>query len=237
MSKNSNHISINKYISDTGYCSRREADKLIAQGRVHINGKEATKGNRVGPSDEVMVDFEIFKKKKKSQIYIALNKPIGITCTTDRKDPDNIIDYINHKKRIFPVGRLDKSSTGLILLTNDGDIVNKILRHERNNQKEYLVQTDKPITAEFLQKMRNGVRIMGKLTKKCTVDKKGKNNFAITLTQGLNRQIRRMCLVLGYKVKALHRVRIMHIHIGKLKAGEWRYLTPEEESTLMKVLS
>lgn len=223
--------SINKYISDTGYCSRREADKYIEQGRVHVNGKVAQKGNRVSHEDDVTVDFEAVvkkKKKKKDYIYIAVNKADGIVCTTDHKEKDNIVDYVNYPKRIFPIGRLDKNSTGLILMTNDGDIVNKILREENNHEKEYVVTTNKPITGEFVQSMASGVRIMGTRTKKCKVRKMGKNSFNITLTQGLNRQIRRMCNALDYKVVTLHRTRIMNITLGKLKIGQYRFLTEDE---------
>ncbi len=234
----SHKISINKFISNTGHCSRREADKLIEQGRVHINGKEAEKGARVDNTDEVMVDFEIINKAKKKQkhIYLALNKPEGIVCTTDPKEKDNIIDFINHKKRIFPIGRLDKSSTGLILLTNDGDIVNKILRKENEHEKEYIVTTKEKITAEFITKMASGVRIMGRKTLKCKVKKIGPSTFSIILTQGLNRQIRRMCNALGYRVNTLHRMRIMNIKIGHLRVGHWRYLTEDELVSLFKQL-
>ena len=232
-------ISINKYISDTGYCSRREADKYIEQGRVHINGRVAKKGNRVNDEDDVTVDFEAVKKKKKKKkesVYIAVNKADGIVCTTDRKEKDNIIEYVNYSKRIFPIGRLDKNSTGLILMTNDGDIVNKILREENNHEKEYIVTTNKPITNEFLESMGNGVRIMGTRTKKCKTRRIGKTTFSITLTQGLNRQIRRMCNALDYKVSTLHRTRIMNITLGKLKIGQFRHLTIEEIQELKAML-
>jgi 23S rRNA pseudouridine2604 synthase len=232
-------ISINKYISDTGYCSRREADKYIEQGRVHINGRVAKKGNRVSDQDDVTVDFEAVKKKKKKKkesVYIAVNKADGIVCTTDRKEKDNIVDYVNYSKRIFPIGRLDKNSTGLILMTNDGDIVNKILREENNHEKEYIVTTNKPITNEFLESMSNGVRIMGTRTKKCKTRRIGKTTFSITLTQGLNRQIRRMCNALDYKVSTLHRTRIMNITLGKLKIGQFRHLTVEEIQELKAML-
>ena len=200
--------SLNKYISETGFCSRREADQYIEQGRVTINGIEASKGNRVMENDEVRVDGEKLKQAK-SAVYIMLNKPRGITCTTDTKDKTNIIDYINFKSRIFPVGRLDKRSEGLIFLTNDGDIVNKILRAGNNHEKEYIVTVDKPLTMEFIQKLRSGVRILGVWTKKCFVKQEGPNKFRIILTQGLNRQIRRMCEAFGYKVETLKRIRIM----------------------------
>lgn len=232
-------ISVNKFISDTGYCSRREADKYIEQGRVHINGKIAKKGNRVSFDDDVTVDFEAVikkKKKKKKNIYLVVNKADGIVCTTDKKEKDNIVDYVNYPKRIFPIGRLDKNSTGLILMTNDGDIVNKILREENNHEKEYIVSTNKPVTGEFVEGMSNGVRIMGTRTKKCKVKQLGKTSFSITLTQGLNRQIRRMCNAFDYKVVTLHRVRIMNITLGKLKIGQFRHLTEDELRTLLSLL-
>lgn len=220
-------ISLNKYISETGFCSRREADELIAQCRVTINGEDAHKGNRVGENDVVLVDGEPLRKKK-AAVYLMLNKPKGITCTTDTKDKTNIVDYINYKTRIFPIGRLDKMSEGLIFLTNDGDIVNKILRAGNEHEKEYIVTVDKPIDIEFINKMRNGVRILGTITKKCYVKKEGDRRFRIILTQGLNRQIRRMCEVLGYKVIALQRIRIMNIHLTGLAPGKWRFFTPNE---------
>lgn len=237
--KDSEKTSINKYISATGHCSRREADKLIEQGRVHINGIEAKKGNRVNDQDEIMVDFEPLRKpkKKKQQIYIALNKPDGIVCTTDEKEKDNIINFLNHKKRLFPIGRLDKNSTGLILLTNDGDIVNKILRKENNNDKEYVVTTKEAITPAFIKKMESGVHILGKRTKKCKIKKVGPNTFNIVLTQGLNRQIRRMCNALGFRVSALSRIRVMNIRLGKLKPGQWRYLEEHELRIMKNALS
>jgi len=223
--------SLNKYISETGFCSRREADKYIEQRRVTINGQLAIKGNRVLPRDTVEVDGEPLKKKDKI-VYIVFNKPVGITCTTDLKDKDNIISFINYKSRIFPVGRLDKPSEGLIFLTNDGDIVNKILRAGNNHEKEYVVTVDKPINGEFIHKMGNGVKILDTVTKKCVVKQEGKNRFRIILVQGLNRQIRRMCQVLDYNVQTLKRVRIMNITIANLPAGKWRYFTPEEIKTI-----
>ena len=223
--------SLNKYISETGFCSRREADKYIEQLRVTINGKEAHKGNRVGDGDIVLVDGEPIKKKHAANtpVYIVLNKPKGITCTTDLKDKTNIIEFINFKTRIFPIGRLDKRSEGLIFLTNDGDIVNKILRAGNKHEKEYIVTVDQPITMEFINKMRNGVRIQhGVITQQCFVKQEGPDRFKIVLTQGLNRQIRRMCEVLGYNVTALKRVRIMNITLSGLPPGKWRYFTPAE---------
>ncbi|MCW3465116.1 23S rRNA pseudouridine(2604) synthase RluF [Chitinophaga nivalis] len=220
-------ISVNKYISETGFCSRREADKYIEQGRVTINDNIASKGNRVKDGDVVEVDGEPLKKKK-STIYIALNKPKGITCTTDMKDKTNIIDYVNYPSRIFPIGRLDKRSEGLIFLTNDGDIVNKILRAGNQHEKEYIVTVDQPITVEFIKAMRNGVRILGVVTQKCFVQQEGPNRFRIILTQGLNRQIRRMCEALGFEVTTLKRVRIMNMTLKDLAPGKWRYFTKEE---------
>lgn len=219
--------SLNKYISETGFCSRREADNYIEQGRVTINGMEAVKGNRVIEGDEIRIDGEKLKTKK-TAVYLMLNKPKGITCTTDMKDKSNIIEYVNFKSRIFPVGRLDKRSEGLIFLTNDGDIVNKILRAGNNHDKEYIVTVDKPLTPDFIQKMRNGVRILGVWTRKCFVKQEGPNKFRIILTQGLNRQIRRMCEAFGYKVDSLKRIRIMNIKLHGLEPGKWRYFTKEE---------
>jgi 23S rRNA pseudouridine2604 synthase len=226
-------ISLNKYISETGFCSRREADELIEQCRVSINGKNAVKGNRVQAGDDVRVDGEPIKKKKNHQaVYIMLNKPKGITCTTDPKDKTNITDFVNYKSRIFPVGRLDKRSEGLIFLTNDGDIVNKILRAGNNHEKEYIVSVDKSIDIDFITRMRNGVRILGTVTQKCFVKQEGPKRFRIILTQGLNRQIRRMCEALGYEVEALQRIRIMNINLTGLKSGHWRYFTPAEMETI-----
>lgn len=224
-------ISLNKYISSTGISSRREADKWIDAGRVKINNVVAKKGNRVFEGDLVTIDDNPLKNKPKL-VYIALNKPPGITCTTDLKDKDNIIDFVSHSQRIFPIGRLDKPSSGLILLTNDGDIVNKILREENNHEKEYIVTTNQLITSDFLEKMSNGIPILDTITKKCIVTKKGKRTFSIILTQGLNRQIRRMCDHLGYKVVTLKRVRIMHLQLDGLKPGKWRNLTAKELKTL-----
>ena len=226
-SSNDNSISLNKFISDTGICSRREADKLIEQGLVTINGRLAKTGNRVEEGDNVCIDGKPLKPAPKT-IYIAFNKPVGITCTTDIKENGNIISFINHPQRIFPIGRLDKPSEGLIFLTNDGNIVNKILRAGNNHEKEYVVSVDKPITADFVKRMQNGIPILGTVTKKCFVRQEGKLVFTIILTQGLNRQIRRMCQYLGYSVTRLKRVRIMHVNLGNLKTGAWRYLTPAE---------
>lgn len=228
-------ISLNKYISNSGYCSRREADQFLEQGRVTVNGIDAHKGQRVTDGDEVRVDGERIKKKTET-IYLALNKPKGITCTTDTNEKSNIIDFIRFKSRIFPIGRLDKLSEGLIFLTNDGDIVNKILRAGNRHEKEYVVHVDKPITPEFIQTMRNGVRILGTVTKKCTVKQEGPNDFRIILIQGLNRQIRRMCEALGYKVTALKRIRIMKFTLKDLPTGKWRYFTPTEIETMNVLL-
>jgi 23S rRNA pseudouridine2604 synthase len=223
--------SLNKFISQTGVCSRREADVLIETGKVKINGKVAQKGNRVMPNDTVLVNGKPLRNVPKA-VYIALNKPVGVTCTTDLKDKSNIIDYVKHPARIFPIGRLDKPSTGLILMTNDGDIVNEILRAEHNHEKEYIVSVDKPITDDFVRAMAGGLPILDTITNKCVVEKKGKNLFRIVLTQGLNRQIRRMCEYLGYEVITLKRIRIMNIHLGDLKEGHWRNLTENELKVL-----
>ncbi len=220
-------ISLNKFISNTGVCSRREADKWIEAGRVKINKKVARKGNRVMPGDQVSIDGRKIDYTPEL-VYIALHKPAGITCTTDQRDRDNIIDYINYPQRIFPIGRLDKPSTGLILLTNDGDIVNKILRRENNHEKEYIVSVDKSISKSFIQKMSNGIPILGTVTAKCKVEQLKTNLFRIVLTQGLNRQIRRMCEYLGFNVLTLKRVRIMNIKLDGLQVGEWRDLTEKE---------
>ncbi|MFT3912021.1 MAG: 23S rRNA pseudouridine(2604) synthase RluF [Ferruginibacter sp.] len=228
-------VSLNKYISDTGFCSRREADKYIEECRVTINGKDAHKGNRVKEGDKVEIDGEPLKKKKE-QVYIMLNKPKGVTCTTDINDKTNIVDFVNYKSRIFPIGRLDKLSEGLIFLTNDGDIVNKILRAGNGHEKEYVVTVDKPIDIAFINSMRNGVRIMGVMTNKCFVKQEGDNRFRIILTQGLNRQIRRMCETLGYRVTSLKRIRIMNITLSGLAPGKWRYFTLPEISSLNEML-
>ena len=229
-------ISLNKYIGDTGFCSRREADKFIEDGRVTINGKEAKKGNRVAENDRVLIDGAPLKKKT-APVYLMLNKPKGVTCTTDTKDKTNIIDYINYKSRIFPIGRLDKLSEGLIFLTNDGDIVNKILRAGNAHEKEYVVTTDKSINPDFVNKMRNGVKIMGTITNKCFVKQEGEKRFRIILTQGLNRQIRRMCAALGYKVTSLKRVRIMHITLTGLALGKWRNFSEEEITEINRMVA
>lgn len=230
---NAEGISLNKYISSSGFCSRREADGYIEQLRVTINGELATAGMRVGNGDVVEIDGEPVRLKNNVKpIYIALNKPVGITSTTDLKDKTNIISFLNYPKRLFPIGRLDKDSDGLIFLTNDGDIVNKILRAANNHEKEYIVTVDKAITPEFIYKMSNGLPILGTITKKCFIKQEGNRKFRIILTQGLNRQIRRMCEHLDYNVKTLTRVRIMNVQLGTLAPGKWRYLTPQEIDTI-----
>ncbi|MFO7826605.1 MAG: 23S rRNA pseudouridine(2604) synthase RluF [Cyclobacterium sp.] len=223
-----NQVRINKYLSEVGYCSRRAADKLIDAGRVTINGKVPEMGTKISSGDEVRVDGALIAAPKETHVYIAFNKPVGIVCTTDTEgEKDNIIDYINHPKRIFHIGRLDKPSEGLILLTSDGDIVNKILRSKNNHEKEYQVKVRQPITADFIRQMREGVPILDTVTKKCKVVQTGKFTFRIILTQGLNRQIRRMCDFLGYEVVALKRTRIMHIQLD-VPVGKWRDLSPKE---------
>jgi 23S rRNA pseudouridine2604 synthase len=220
---------LNKYISETGICSRREADAWIEQGRVSVNGKPAELGTKVEPGDEVRVNGRLVGAKKK-QVYIALNKPVGITCTTERHIKGNIVDFVNHPDRIFPIGRLDKDSEGLILLTNNGDIVNEILRVENGHEKEYIVTVDKPLTADFLAGMSAGVRLpeLEVTTKPCRTSRIAERTFRIVLTQGLNRQIRRMCEAFGYEVRRLQRVRIINLKLGSLKPGQWRDLTAEE---------
>jgi 23S rRNA pseudouridine2604 synthase len=221
-------VRINKYLSEIGFCSRRAADKLIEQNRVRINGQIPEKGTKISPSDEVHVDNKLVSRKDEKHVYLAFNKPVGIVCTTDtRVEKNNIIDYINYPKRIFPIGRLDKPSEGLIFLTSDGDIVNKILRARNNHEKEYVVTVDRPVTADFIAKMANGVPILETITKKCKVKQTNKFEFRIVLTQGLNRQIRRMCEYFNYKVTKLKRVRIMNVHLD-IPVGQWRPLTKKE---------
>tara|TARA_B110000967_G_scaffold147585_1_gene151112 strand:+ start:266 stop:982 length:717 start_codon:yes stop_codon:yes gene_type:complete len=227
---------LNKYLSEAGYCSRRAADKLIDEGRVTINGVVPEMGTKVIPGDEVKVDGKTILNDAKKRIYIAFNKPAGIVCTTDRGvEKDNIIDYINYPSRIFPIGRLDKDSEGLILLTDDGDIVNKILRASNNHEKEYIVTVDKPISQTFVQRMSSGIPILDTITKQCEVQKLSTFEFKIILTQGLNRQIRRMCEYLNYEVQSLKRTRIMNIHL-KSELGSYRDLTDLELSTLNETL-
>jgi 23S rRNA pseudouridine2604 synthase len=219
---------INKFLSETGYCSRREADKLIAEGRIKINGEVAQLGSKIFSGDVVHVDGKLLTKSSEKFVYMAFNKPRGIVCTTDTaNEKDNIIDYINYPERIFPIGRLDKDSEGLILLTSDGDIVNKILRARNNHEKEYIVQVNRIITADFISKMSSGIPILDTVTNKCFVEKIDDHTFKIILTQGLNRQIRRMCEYLDYKVVRLKRTRIMNIHLD-VAVGKWRNLTDNE---------
>lgn len=228
---------INKFLSEIGYCSRREADKLISAGRVTINGVIPEMGSKISENDVVAVDGVELKNTKDEFVYLAFNKPLGIVCTTDTKvEKDNIIDFINYHKRIFPIGRLDKPSEGLILLTDDGDIVNKILRASNNHEKEYIVTVDKPISQTFIQRMTDGVPILDTVTKKCKVKKIDSYTFKIVLTQGLNRQIRRMCEYLGYEVQTLKRTRIMNIKLD-VPVGEYRELTKQEFEELNQLLS
>lgn len=227
---------INKYLSEVGFCSRREADRMLEQGRITVNGAIPEMGTKVSEEDEILVDGISIRKQEEDHVYIALNKPVGIVCTTDTKrELNNIVEFINHPKRIFPIGRLDKPSEGLILLTSDGDIVNKILRARNNHEKEYIVRVDKPITPQFLHKMRNGIPILGTVTNKCEVEQIDTLSFRIVLTQGLNRQIRRMCEFLGYEVKKLKRIRIMNIKLD-LPIGKWRDLTSDEKKELDRLL-
>ncbi|MGB1104756.1 MAG: 23S rRNA pseudouridine(2604) synthase RluF [Crocinitomicaceae bacterium] len=227
-------IRINKFLTEAGYCSRREADRLIASNRVTVDRKVPELGNKIPRNAIVHVDGERVKLQSKDKfVYIAFNKPVGIVCTTDtQKERDNIIDFIGHKERIFPIGRLDKPSEGLIFLTSDGDIVNKILRADNNHEKEYIVKVNRPFDDRFIQRMSNGVPILGTKTKRCKVERIGKNKFRIILTQGLNRQIRRMCEYLGYEVVKLKRIRIMNVHLD-VPVGHWRDLTPAE----MKIIN
>ena len=228
---------INKYLTEVGYCSRRAADKLIEQGRVTVNGKVPELGTKISHNDEVRVDGDLISEPKEKLVYLAFNKPRGIVCTTDtRVEKDNIIDFINYPKRIFPIGRLDKPSEGLIFLTDDGDIVNKILRARNNHEKEYIVTVNKPIDDDFVEKMSNGVPILDTVTRKCYVEQIAKRKFKIVLTQGLNRQIRRMCEYLGYRVTKLKRIRIMNISLD-MPSGKWRYFTDAELKELNKLLA
>jgi 23S rRNA pseudouridine2604 synthase len=227
-------VRLNKYLGESGQWSRREADELIEEGRVTINGKPAKLGVQVQPGDEVKVDGDIVGAARKLErpVYIALHKPVGITCTTERHVEGNIIDFVDHPERIFPIGRLDKDSEGLILLTNDGDIVNEVLRAEHNHEKQYVVVVDRGIDDAFVERMASGVKLSDATTKRCKVRRLGPKMFEIILTQGLNRQIRRMCEALGYEVVALKRVRIMHVLLGNLALGRWRNLTPQEVAGL-----
>lgn len=230
-----NLIRINKYLSETGFCSRREADKLIDEGRVTVNGKVPEMGTKVTIDDEIRVDGKLVREKKEKRIYLAFHKPVGIECTTNLNVRNNIVDYINYPERIFPIGRLDKASEGLIFMTNDGDIVNKILRARNNHEKEYIVTVNKPITDRFIQRMGNGIPILETVTRKCHVEQISKYIFKIILTQGLNRQIRRMCEYLGYEVTALKRIRIINISLD-VAVGRYRELTTAEIQQLNQLI-
>ena len=232
----SDGIRLNKYIASSGLCSRREADTLIENGKVTINGIVAPQGSKVMPGDVVEVSGRKITPED-SMVYIAFNKPLGVTCTTDSRDPSNIIDYIGYSERIFPVGRLDKNSSGLILLTNDGSIVNRLLRAENGHEKEYVVTVNRPYDNSFLKSMESGVPVLGQLTLPCKLYPVNNKTFKIILRQGLNRQIRRMCEYLGYKVTKLKRIRFMNIRLGDLESGKWRYLTDEEKRELLKGIS
>jgi len=227
---------LNKFIRATGFCSRREADQFIEEGRVTVNGKIPELGTKVSSADDIRIDGKPINKKEEL-LYLAFNKPVGIICTTERDIKHNIIDYIKYPTRIFPVGRLDRASDGLIFLTNDGDIVNKILRAGNNHEKEYIVTVNKPITENFIQQMGNGIPILETVTKKCFVEQTGKFQFRIILTQGLNRQIRRMCSYLEFEVMKLRRIRIMNITLEGLKTGEWREFSKTEMETINELIS
>jgi 23S rRNA pseudouridine2604 synthase len=228
---------INKYLSEVGYCSRRAADKLIEEGKVTINGKVPEMGTKVVAGDEVRVNGLLISEATEKPVYIAFNKPVGVVCTTDTKvERNNIVEYINYPKRIFPIGRLDKASEGLIFMTNDGDIVNKILRARNNHEKEYIVTVDRPISPDFVKRMSKGIPILDTVTRECVVEQVSKFSFRIILTQGLNRQIRRMCEFLNYEVVKLKRVRIMNIQLDT-EIGQWRYLTDEEMAGLNELIS
>ncbi|MDG1653590.1 MAG: 23S rRNA pseudouridine(2604) synthase RluF [Flavobacteriaceae bacterium] len=230
-------VRLNKYLSEIGHCSRRAADKLIDAGRIQVNGQKVVMGQKVSPRDRIEIDGILIEDHQEQNVYLAFNKPVGIVCTTDtRVEKDNIIDYINYPSRIFPIGRLDKPSEGLILLTNDGDIVNKILRARNNHEKEYIVTVNKPVTTEFVEKMANGIPILDTVTRKCFVEQIHKKQFRIVLTQGLNRQIRRMCEYLDYRVVKLKRTRIMNIELN-LGVGKYRDLTKKELNELNSLLS
>ena len=228
-------VRLNKWIADSGYCSRREADRLIEDKKVTIDGKPGTLGDRVLPVMKVCVNGKPVGRQT-HKVYIALNKPEGVVCTADPREPMNVVDYVGHKERIFPIGRLDKDSCGLLLMTNDGEIVNRILRAAGKHEKEYVVTVNKPITPEFLKRMSEGVEILDTVTLPCQITQEDKFTFRLILVQGLNRQIRRMCEALGYRVLTLTRVRIMNVSLGRLKPGHWRHLTPAELETLMAQL-
>ncbi len=226
-------IRLNKYLGESGTCSRREADQWIDAGRVTVNGQVAVLGTQVAEGDVVLVDGQPLPQRP-TRVYLALNKPVGIECTTDREVAGNIVDFVAHRERIFPIGRLDKDSEGLILLTNDGDVVNTVLRAEHEHEKEYVVAVDRPLTPEFLAGMARGVPVLDTVTNPCRLTQVGRNTFRIVLTQGLNRQIRRMCEHFDYTVRGLQRVRVMHVRLGDLPLGRWRNLTPEEIRGLVK---
>ena len=231
-------VRLNKWIAESGFCSRREADRLIAEGRVTVDGRRGALGDKVLPGMTVRVDGrEARVRTQKQQVYIALNKPVGIVCTADPREPMNVVDFVGHPERIFPVGRLDKDSEGLLLMTSDGEIVNRILRAAGRHEKEYVVTVDKPITADFLSRMAAGVPILDTVTLPCSVTREDRQRFRIVLVQGLNRQIRRMCEALGYNVTSLRRERVMNIRLGHLKSGHWRNLTPAELDELMRQIN
>ena len=237
MQEESEGIRLNKYLSEIGHCSRRAADRLIDEGRIQVNGAPVVMGQKVTPQDRIEVDGIVVEDLQERHVYLAFNKPVGIVCTTDtRVEKDNIIDYINYPSRIFPIGRLDKPSEGLILLTNDGDIVNKILRARNNHEKEYIVTVNKPVTQEFVDRMANGIPILDTVTRKCVVEQIHKNQFRIILTQGLNRQIRRMCEYLDYRVVKLKRIRIMNIELN-VGVGKYRDLTKKEFVELQSLIA
>lgn len=228
-------VRINKYLSDAGVCSRREADRLIEAGKITVEGKKAVAGMKVTPDMRIVCNGKPVKREKEF-ILIALNKPVGIECTSDRNNPDNIIDFVNYPKRIYTIGRLDKNSEGLILMTNDGDIVNKISKSSNVHEKEYVVRVNKPITGEFVKNMQDGVKILDRVTRPCKVYQENKDTFRIILTQGLNRQIRRMCEALGYRVLELKRIRVMNIRLGRLKTGTYRNVTKKEREELLEMI-
>jgi len=228
-------IRLNKYIADSGFCSRREADRLIEQGRVQIDGRTGTLGDRVTDGMTVTVDGREMNRKEE-KVYLVINKPVGIVCTADPREPLNIVDYLGYPERVFPVGRLDMDSEGLLIMTSDGEIVNRLLRAAGGHEKEYEVEVDRPVTADFLKKMAAGVPILDTVTLPCRVRRTGERSFNILLVQGLNRQIRRMCEALGYRVRKLRRIRIMNIRLGNMQPGQWREVTPEELETLFAAL-
>ncbi|WP_455715129.1 23S rRNA pseudouridine(2604) synthase RluF [Anaerosporobacter sp.] len=229
-------IRVNKYLSDCGICSRRQADRYVEEGRIQVNGQVAVMGTKIFEGDVVKFNNKVISKENE-MILLAMNKPRGITCTAQKEDPDNIVDFLNYPKRVYPIGRLDKDSEGLILLTNDGSIVNKILKASNFHEKEYVVTVNKPITLQFLEGMREGVPILDTVTRRCEVTQVNKFTFSIILTQGLNRQIRRMCEYFGFRVVTLQRVRVMNIKLGKLKVGTWRKITEQEIKDLYELIS